>query len=128
MSICIECISSINLYTKGSGQKITLEKNVKQTYEEDSQTFKDICEEYKEIIGVDREENKKEHDKNLVKILVEETKKVEKENIDNFLGVWKKMFLGKAKAGVCEFAGAVINPADFSIVQIEKFEINVTTE
>lgn len=122
---CEICVKLV-LYNKYTGNPIVLEQNICQSYDEHSETFKDMCERYRDIIGFDRSDNVDEFDKEFLKIVSEESKKSQQDILNNMRTTWKEVYLQECKGACCSFAGATYNPADFCMIKIEDFKINVS--
>lgn len=100
------------LYHAQTMKEMRIDKVIEQSYNEDSQEYKMLCDVYKEIIGFEREHDKDEFDKELLKTLAKEAEQAEKETIAQIEQTIKTCYLKGASAYV-SFGGYMINPKDF---------------
>ena len=124
MVLTVECNLQMSLIHKNSGKEFNIDKNIKKDYNEDSEEYSTLVEEYTDIIGFRREKDKNKFDEELLKIISDTMKKEAKEQVDNIVRVVKKAYEGK-HAWV-EFAGYVLNVQDFSGICISKFDTRIS--
>lgn len=125
MELCCEIRAKLVLYGKYTGSPVEIEKNIKSICKEGSEEHKALCEQYKDIIGYEREQDVTGFDKELMELMSADAAKRERETLDSIVSAFRSVYLGEKSKGYVEFAGAVINIADFSAVHISEFNINV---
>ena len=101
---------------------IELDKVIEQSYNEDSQEYKELCKEYTQVIGFARELDKTEFDKELMKELAREAKEVQKETIEQIEQVVKNCYYQGTTAYI-SFGGYMINPKEFCAIPLDGFDI-----
>lgn len=121
MKLEMELNIGMSLIHKNSGKEFNIDKNIKQEYDENSEEYKELVREYEQRIKYEREHNKDEFDKELLKILTSESKKEAMEQIENIMKVAKDVYRTGGK-GWIEFGGYVLNASDFSGICINKFD------
>lgn len=122
MNVSFKITMSMVLYHAQTMKEMRIDKVIEQSYNEDSQEYKMLCDVYKEIIGFEREHDKDEFDKELLKTLAKEAEQAEKETIAQIEQTIKTCYLKGASAYV-SFGGYMINPKDFCAVRIDGFNI-----
>lgn len=110
------------LYHAQTMKEMRIDKVIEQSYNEDSQEYKKLCDEYKEIVGFEREHNKDEFDKELLKILAKDAQDVEKETVERIEQTIRTCYL-KGYNGCVTFGGYIINVKDFCAVRLDGFNI-----
>lgn len=108
------------LYHKTTMKEFCIDNTVKEVYNEDSQEYKQLCEEYKEIIGFERDSDKDSFDKELVNELMRLQKDIYLETVKQISDVVKKCYSG-IYTGYIDFAGYIINPNDFCAMSVKEF-------
>ena len=108
-----------------SGKQVVLSDNITKEFDEFSEEYKVLCDEYKNLVGFEREENKDEFDKKLLMVLVAEIKLEKQKALDNILEVVNKIYQSPQKYdGYVQIQGATIRVKDFSYFRIK----NLTQE
>ena len=103
-------------------KELRIDKVIEQSYNEDSQEYKELCKEYTQVIGFARELDKTEFDKELMKELVREAKEVQKETIEQIEHVVKNGYYQGTTAYI-SFGGYMINPKEFCAIRLDGFDI-----
>lgn len=127
MQIVIELNMRMVAYHKTTMQKLTIDKNIRQSYNEDSEEYKTICENYEQISGMKREENKDAFDKELVNYITTECGKQNKESVAKIMSVYKESILENKNAWI-EFEGCVLNANDFCAIKLDGFSIKASKQ
>lgn len=125
MQIGFELCLSMILFHKYTMKELCIDKTIKNSYNEESEQYKNICEMHKNEIGFDREKDKDSFDEKLMKILGTEAREIEKNTIKDIEEAIKKCYCGDAK-GYITFGGHILNPIDFCAVRIDGFTIKIT--
>lgn len=115
----------MTLYHAQTMKELKIDNVVEQCYHEESQKYKDLCEEYKEIIGFDRESDKDKFDKELMKELARDALKVQKETIESIENAVKDCFYQGTTAYI-SFGGYMINPKEFCAIRVETFDVQIS--
>lgn len=109
-----------------SGKQVVLSENITKEFDEFSEEYKTLCDEYKSLAGFEREENEDEFDKKLLMILIAEIKLEKQKALDRILEVVNKIYQSPQKYdGVVQILGATIRVKDFSYFRIKKFDTRV---
>lgn len=103
-------------------KELRIDKVIEQSYNEDSQEYKELCKEYTQVIGFARELDKTEFDKKLMKELAREAKEVQKETIEQIEQVVKNCYYQGTTAYI-SFGGHMINPKEFCAIRLDGFDI-----
>lgn len=110
-----------------TGKQIILQDNIVKEYDEFSEEYEIICEEYKSLVGYERHENKTKFDEELLKILAEDLKKEQLAGIDKIMEVIKTVYKDpKQNSGYVQIQTAVVNVRDFSCIRIKKFDVRIS--
>ena len=120
MQISFKLTMSMTLYHANTMKELRIDKVIEQSYNEDSQEYKDLCKEYTEVIGFARELDKTEFDKELMKELAREAKEVQKETIEQIEQVVKNCYYQGTTAYI-SFGGYMINPKEFCAIRMGSF-------
>lgn len=120
MRIEFELKMEMVLYHKLTMKEFHIDNTIKEVYNEDSQEYKKLCEEYKEIIGFERDSDKDSFDKELMKELMSLQKDIYIEKIKQISDVVKQCYKDKC-TGYIDFAGYIINPNDFCAMSVKEF-------
>lgn len=120
MRIEFELKMGMVLYHKTTMKEFCIDNTVKEVYNEDSQEYKQLCEEYKEIIGFERDSDKDSFDKELMNELMRLQKDIYVETIKQISDVVKKCYSENC-TGYIDFAGYIINPNDFCAMSVKEF-------
>ena len=110
----------MTLYHANTMKELRIDKEIKQSYNEDSQEYKDICKEYTEVIGFERELDKDKFDKELLNELAKQAKQFEMESVKEIENTVKQCYLQGTTAYIM-FGGYMINPKEFCAIRISDF-------
>ena len=120
MQISFKLTMSMTLYHANTMKELRIDKEIEQSYDEDSQEYKDLCKEYMDIIGFTRELDKDEFDKELLKELAKQAEQLEMETIKQIENTVKQCYLQGTTAYIM-FGGYMINPKEFCAIRIGGF-------
>lgn len=121
MQISFKLIMSMTLYHANTMKELRIDKEVEQSYNEDSQEYKDLCKEYTEVIGFERELDKDKFDKELLNELAKQAKQFEMETVKGIENTVKQCYLQGTTAYIT-FGGYMINPKEFCAIRIDDFQ------
>ena len=110
----------MTLYHANTMKELRIDKEIEQSYNEDSQEYKDLCKEYTEVIGFERELDKDEFDKKLLEVLAKQAEQLEMETVKQIENTVKQCYLQGTTAYIT-FGGYMINPKDFCAISIDGF-------
>lgn len=110
----------MTLYHANTMKELRIDKEIEQCYDEDSQEYKDLCKEYTEVIGFERELDKDEFDKELLKELAKQAEQLEMETVKQIENTVKQCYLQGTTAYIM-FGGYMINPKEFCAISIGGF-------
>ena len=113
---------SMTLYHANTMKELCIDKEIEQSYDEDSQEYKDLCKEYTEVIGFERELDKDVFDKKLLEELVKQAKQLEMETVKQIENTVKQCYFHGTTAYVT-FGGYMINPKEFCAIRIGGFHV-----
>lgn len=125
MDLKCEIDMTITLYHKHTMKELDIDEHIEQVYNENSEEYKIICDEYRSVVGFERNSDKKDFDKKVLEFLIDDLKKETMKSINSITDVIKKCFLGKY-AGCIEFGTYIINPNDFCAINIKRFKTNIS--
>ena len=120
MQISFKLTMSMTLYHANTMKELRIDKEIEQSYDEDSQEYKDLCKEYTEVIGFERELDKDEFDKELLKELAKQAEQLEMETVKQIENTVKQCYLQGTTAYIM-FGGYMINPKEFCAISIGGF-------
>lgn len=120
MQISFKLTMSMTLYHANTMKELRIDKEIEQSYNEDSQEYKDLCKEYTEVIGFERELDKDEFDKELLKELVKQAEQLEMETVKQIEDTIKQCYFHGTTAYIM-FGGYMINPKEFCAIRIDGF-------
>lgn len=120
----IEINCGMTLYHADTFNELKIERTITQDYDEKSESYKKLCEAYKEDIGFEREKDEDTYDKKMLEIFAEECKKNESETIKNIESAFKRVCRDKT-TGVLSYAGYLIRMQDFCVLRIDEFKTNI---
>lgn len=103
-------------------KELRIDKVIEQSYNEDSQEYKELCKEYTQVIGFARELDKTEFDKELMKELAREAKEVQKETIEQIEQVVKNCYYQGTTAYI-SFGLIIYPPKEFCAIRLDGFDI-----
>lgn len=122
MTVSFKLTIGMTLFHAQTMKELRIDKVIEQSYNEDSQEYKVLCNEYTQVIGFARELDKTEFDKELMKELAREAKEVQKETIEQIENVVKQCYL-EGKNAYISFGGYMINPKEFCAISLDGFDI-----
>ena len=120
MQISFKLTMSMTLYHANTMKELRIDKEIEQCYDEDSQEYKDLCKEYTEVIGFERELDKDKFDKELLKELAKQAEQLEMETVKQIENIVKQCYLQGTTAYIM-FGGYMINPKEFCAISIGGF-------
>lgn len=120
MQISFKLKMSMTLYHANTMKELCIDKEIEQSYDEDSQEYKELCKEYTNIIGFERELDKDEFDKELLKELAKQAEQLEMETVKKIEDTVKQCYL-KGTTAYIMFGGYMINPKEFCAIRIGGF-------
>lgn len=110
----------MTLFHAQTMKELRIDKEIEQSYNEDSQEYKKLCEEYKEIVGFARELDKDGFDKELLKELAKQAEQLEMETVKKIEDTVKQCYFQGTTAYIL-FGGYMINPKEFCAIRIGGF-------
>lgn len=125
MELKCEIDMTITLYHKQTMKELDIDEHIEKVYNEESEEYKSICDEYRSVIGFERESDKKDFDKKLLECLIDDLKRETTNKINSITDVIKKCFLGGYN-GCVEFGTYIINPNDFCAINVKRFKTNIS--
>ena len=111
----------MTLYHANTMKELRIDKVIEQSYNEDSQEYKELCKEYTEVIGFERELDKDKFDKKLMEELVRQAKQLEMETAKQIENTVKQCYFHGTTAYIT-FGGYMINPKEFCAIRIGDFK------
>lgn len=120
MKLYVSVKMSMVLYNKNNMEPLKIEKHIKQQWEEESEEYKALCAHYREIIGHERGntyQEKDEYDKKVLKLSAEDAKRNMMDTVNIIEDVIRQCYTKRTGAYV-EYAGYIINPADFCAIKV----------
>lgn len=120
MQISFKLKMSMTLYHANTMKELCIDKEIEQSYDEDSVEYKELCKEYTNIIGFERELDKDEFDKELLKELAKQAEQLEMETVKKIEDTVKQCYLQGTTAYIM-FGGYMINPKEFCAIRIGGF-------
>ena len=113
-------------YHKKTMKELVVDKTVSQCYDEYSEEYKQLCDEYAPKVGMIRElDNKDAFDEKLMRVLSEEAKKEFEERNEIIVNVFHKVFKDEV-TGYVDYFGTLIAPQDFCAVEFGEYNISIT--
>lgn len=126
MQVSFKVSLSMELLHKMTMQKLVINENIERVYDEDSEEYTELCNDYCNVIGFDREEDKDRFDKELMKLLAKNSKQGSEEKIKTIIDVAKRTFMYKEEVySVIMFGGYIINPSDFCAIKVGKIDVSI---
>lgn len=122
MKVGVKVKMGMTLFHAQTMKELRIDNVIEKCYDEDSQEYKNICDEYTEVIGFEREEDKVAFDKELLTELAKEVKSVELEKINSIERTIRMCYFNDTSAYV-NFAGYIINPKNFCAVRVDEFNV-----
>lgn len=120
MQVSFKLTMSMTLYHANTMKELRIDKEIEQSYNEDSQEYKELCKEYEEVVGFARELDKYEFDKELLKELAKQAEQLEMETVEQIENTVKQCYLQGTTAYIL-FGGYMINPKEFCAIRIGGF-------
>ena len=120
MQISFKLTMSMTLYHANTMKELRIDNEIEQSYNEDSQEYKDLCKEYTEVIGFERELDKDKFDKELLNELAKQAEQLEMKTIKRIEDTVKQCYL-KGTTAYITFGGYMINPKEFCAIRIDGF-------
>ena len=111
----------MTLYHANTMKELRIDNEIEQSYNEDSQEYKDLCKEYTEVIGFERELDKDKFDKELLNELAKQAEQFEMEEVKQVEDTVKQCYLIKGTTAYITFGGYMINPKEFCAIRIDGF-------
>ena len=125
MELKCEIDMTVTLYHKQTMKELDIDEHIEKVYNEDSEEYRIICEEYKSVIGFERKSDKEDFDRKLLEFLVNDLKRETMKTINSITDVIKKCFLQNYN-GCIEFGTYIINPNDFCAINVKRFKTNIS--
>lgn len=122
MQISFKLTMSMTLYHADTMKELCIDKEIEQSYNEDSREYKELCKEYTNTIGFTRELDKDEFDKELLKELAKQAEQLEMETVKQIENTVKRCYLQGTTAYIL-FGGYMINPKDFCAIRMGGFHV-----
>ena len=120
MTVSFKVTMGMTLCHAQTMKELRIDKVIEQSYNEDSQEYKDLCKEYTEVIGLERELDKDKFDKELLKELAKQAEQFEMEAVKQVEDTVKQCYL-KGTTAYVTFGGYMINPKEFCAIRIGGF-------
>ena len=120
MQISVKLTMSMTLYHANTMKELRIDNEIEQSYNEDSQEYKDLCKEYTEVIGFERELDKNKFDKELLNELAKQAEQFEMEAVKQVEDTVKQCYL-KGTTAYITFGGYMINPKEFCAIRVSGF-------
>ena len=126
MKVKFTLTGKATFYHKRTLQKLAVDKTVSQCYDEYSEKYKQLCDDYAPKVGMIRElENKDAFDEKLMRILSEEAKAEFEERNNIIIKVFRQVFKEET-TGYVDYFGTLIAPQDFCAVKFGEYSISIT--
>lgn len=126
MQVSFKVSLSMELLHKMTMQKLVINEDIERVYDEDSEEYTELCNEYCNLIGFSREEDKNRFDKELMMLLAKNSKQASEEKIKTIIDVTKRTFMYKEEVySVIMFGGYIINPKDFCAIKVGKIDVSI---
>lgn len=126
MKVKFTLTGKATFYHKRTLQKLVVDKTVSQCYDEYSEEYKQLCDDYAPKVGMIRElENKDAFDEKLMRILSEEAKAEFEERNNIIIKVFRQVFKEET-TGYVDYFGTLIAPQDFCAVKFGEYSISIT--
>lgn len=126
MQVSFKVSLSMELLHKLTMQKLVINEDIERVYDEDSEEYTELCNDYCNVIGFDREVDKDRFDKELMMLLAKNSKQASEEKIKTIIDVAKRTFMYKEEVySVIMFGGYIINPKDFCAIKVGKIDVSI---
>lgn len=113
------------LYHKQTMKEFVIDNSIAKVYNEEDEEFRELCDNYENVIGFAREENKEKFDEILAEQVSMDVKAEWKERLDKITEAFKLTYVKQTKGAYVELAGYLINPEDFCAFRVDRFDIRV---
>lgn len=130
MVLKVNVVLSMVLYNKNNMEPLKIEKKITKRWEEKSEEYKELCARYRETIGYERGntiQEKDRYDKKVLELAAKEVTENMLETVDIIENVVRQCYTQKTGAFV-EYAGYIINPADFCAIKVMEPVVDVKKE
>lgn len=120
MKLSISLHMAMILYNKTNMEPLKVEKAVKKEWEENSEEYKALCSHYRDVIGYDRGntcQQKDKYDKKVLKMAADDAKRNMLDTVNMIEDIIRQCYTKKIGAYI-EYAGYIINPADFCAIKV----------
>lgn len=125
MYLKCEVVLQASFMHKQSGKILDIDKRIITEYDEHSEEYKELCEQYELESGMKREQNKDKFDKELLCVLLNKSKETCKKTMEKLELAFKESCRRDA-LGYIEFGGWVLNVRDFSGVFFKELKTNIS--
>lgn len=126
MQVSFKASLSMELLHKMTMQKLVINEDIERVYDENSEEYTELCNDYCNVIGFDREEDKDRFDKELMMLLAKNSKQASEEKIKTIIDAAKRTFMYKEEVySVIMFGGYIINPKDFCAIKVGKIDVSI---
>ena len=120
MTVSFKLTMGMTLFHAQTMKELRIDKEIEQSYNEDSQEYKDLCKEYTEVIGFERELDKDKFDKELLNELAKQAEQFEMEAVKQVEDTVKQCYL-KGTTAYITFGGYMTNPKEFCAIRVSAF-------
>ena len=120
MTVSFKLKVGMTLFHAQTMKELRIDKVIEQSYNEDSQEYKELCKEYTQVIGFARELDKDGFDKELLKELAKQAEQLEMETAKKIEDTVKQCYFQGTTAYIL-FGGYMINPKEFCAIRIDGF-------
>ena len=120
MTVSFKLKVGMTLFHAQTMKELRIDKEIEQSYNEDSQEYKELCKEYTQVIGFARELDKDGFDKELLKELAKQAEQLEMETAKKIEDTVKQCYFQGTTAYIL-FGGYMINPKEFCAIRIDGF-------
>lgn len=128
MKLKVEVIFSMVLYHRKTLNSFSIDKTLKQEFDENSEEYKHIVFDYEKLTGTKRtKENADDFDSDLLTYIAEEFKNNQKEQIDKITNTVYNAYAEGTHCAV-SFGGYIIDAAEFCAIKINDFSARVSKQ
>lgn len=124
MNIKLVVKMRMTLFHGQTMKEMHIDQSIEKCYNEESEEYQSLCEEYRNVVGFEREENEDEFDKQLMLILAEKAKDSHKETVRAIEETVKNCYYRGTTAYIL-FGGYMINPKDFCAIRMDGLDIQI---
>lgn len=122
MNVSFKMTMGMTLYHKYTMKELKISNVIEQSYDENSEEYREVCKRYEGEIGFKREQDVAEYDKMILAILSEEAKEKQMGIVSHIEDVVKNCYYQGTTAYI-SFGGYMINPNDFCAIRVDGFDI-----